>query len=277
MKEVKLVLKKQPKVATDAEVVSPDHFAGKSPKEIGQLKVYHGRKELPLSEFFEIEGEAGSSPGETSILVRGDLKKFKRIGMRMSAGKVVIEGDVGLHLGAQMSGGEIILRGNAGQWLGAEMSGGIIRVEGDVGPLAAANYPGSVEGMRGGIIHVKGNVGERLGRKMQRGTVIVEGDVGSFAGAMMRGGTIILLGKAGEALGYNMRRGTIISLSGELDLLPTFVYDCTYQPTFIKFYYVNLKKYGIELPKEFYDGVYDRYSGDLGELGKGEILILKKQ
>jgi len=41
----------------------------------------------------------------------------------MNAGRIVIEGDIGMHCGNFMSAGEIIIKGNADAWLGREMRG----------------------------------------------------------------------------------------------------------------------------------------------------------
>jgi len=276
LKTLYLKLIKSPKVAVDADTICPDIIAGKSLEKVKKLTVFHGNKEVPLSEFFEIRGEIAEKSAEQEIIINGDLRKFKRVGLGMTAGKVVVKGDVGLHLGAQMQGGEIIVEGNVGDWLAAEMKGGIIRIKGSVGSLVGANYPGSEEGMTGGLIHIQGNAGRSVGRKMFRGTIVIEGNVGDFTGAMMKGGTIILYGNSGMGLGYMMRRGTIICLNPEVEILPSFKYDCSYSPTFVKFYFMNLRKLGVKLPKDVYDGKFERYSGDLSEIGKGEILVLKK-
>ena len=57
--------------------------------------------------FFEVTGNAGSSAAETSIRIKGDAMRVKRIGEGMSAGKIEIEGSAGMHVGTGMKGGEI--------------------------------------------------------------------------------------------------------------------------------------------------------------------------
>ena len=277
MKEVKLVLKKAPKTWVEAEVISPDVFAGKSLDDLKNLCLCQGNKAVALGELFEVSGEVADTPSEQHIILEGgDFSRFKRIGECMSGGKITINGDVGMHLGAWMCGGEIVVKGNCSDRIGAEMKGGVIKIFGNAGNLVAANYPGGDTGMENGLILIEGNVGRSLGRKMLRGTIIVRGNTGEFPGNMMKGGTIIVLGKLGKGPGLMMKRGTIIALGELTDLLPTFAYDCTYSPTFLKFYYTTLSKMGISLLRELYDGTFDRYSGDLSEIGKGEILVLKR-
>lgn len=43
----------------------------------------------------------------------------------------------------------------------------------------------------------------------------------------------------------------------------------------MRFYLKELKKYDLPIKDEHIDGLYDRYSGDITELGKGEILVWK--
>ena len=50
-------LKRQPTVPLEAEVLSPDKLAELSNDEIRSLIVYHGKRQLPLGEFFDVEGE----------------------------------------------------------------------------------------------------------------------------------------------------------------------------------------------------------------------------
>ena len=48
-----LTPKERPHVPLEAEVLSPDVVAGLSNSEIRGLSVYHGKRQLPLGEFFE--------------------------------------------------------------------------------------------------------------------------------------------------------------------------------------------------------------------------------
>jgi hypothetical protein len=71
-----------------------------------------------------------------------------------------------------------------------------------------------------------------------------------------------------------MVRGTIVSLV-PLKLLPTFAYASTYRPTFLRLYAKYLKGFGVSIPGEEKDGMYQRYSGDTSVPGKGEIFVWK--
>ena len=73
-----------------------------------------------------------------------------------------------------------------------------------------------------------------------------------------------------------MKRGTIIACADHAPppaLLPTFRYDCTFRPPWVEIYFRQLARLGFAVPEALHGGVYRRYSGDLTELGKGEILL----
>jgi formylmethanofuran dehydrogenase subunit C len=263
-----LKLKAPTKIPVEAECISPDVFAGKSAAEIGDLKITYGNKEKRLADLFEISGREG----EEEIVVEGDVSNVKRIGVGMKSGRITIKGDIGMHLGSEMDGGEIMVHGDAGDWVGAEMRGGSIRVKGNVGNLIGAAYRGSKSGMKGGIIVVEGNSGHEVGELMRRGTIVTLGEMGTFAGAHMKGGTILCFGRMRERAGAGMNRGTIVAFN-PLELLPTFRFDSTYNPTFLRFCLKELRKYDLPIKDEHISGSYDRYSGDITELGKGEILV----
>jgi hypothetical protein len=54
---------------------------------------------------------------------------------------------------------------------------------------------------------------------------------------------------------------------------PTYVYDCTYQPMVLRLMLTRLSaRYGISVQRKHFTGLYRRYSGDMAESGKGEIL-----
>ena len=53
----------------------------------------------------------------------------------------------------------------------------------------------------------------------------------------------------------------------------TYRYACTYQPVHLRLMLSRLKtRYGLPVEGRHLTGFYRRYSGDLAELGKGEIL-----
>ena len=96
--------------------------------------------------------------------------------------------------------------------------------------------------------------------RMKRGTIIVKGMAKDFTGLEMKGGTIIL-GGAELRTGAWMNRGTIISLT-PIPLLPTFAYNCSYNPTFLRVYARELDGLGVSLPFEESEGSYESYAAD---------------
>ncbi len=262
---IKLTLIRQPTVPLEAEILSPDTLAECSADKLATLTVYHGKRQLPLSEFFEIEGEKSDE-----IELCGDLKKVRWIGRAMSRGHLKIEGDVGMHLGAYMKGGKIDVHGNAGDWIGSEMKGGLIRVQGDAGGQIGAAYRGSLIGMKGGLIHVTGSAGLEVGMRMRRGIIVIGGTAKDFTGLQMKGGTIVLGEGAEIRTGAWMNRGTIISLKG-LEVMPTFgLATRQFMPPFMPLLAKALAPHDIHLPT---DRTFDFYSGDLAVPGRGELLV----
>ena len=271
MEEITLTLKEILTIPLEADAIRPDTFADKSRQEIKALPLYHGNKERKLGEIFEVRGERSDR-----IRVIGDLSRVKKIGYGMKGGRIVIEGNVGMHLGATMKGGEIVVEGNASDWLGAEMRGGLIRVKGNAGNLIGAAYRGSKRGMNRGTIIVEGNAGNEVGERMRRGLIVILGDARDFVGSYMIAGSIIVFGKIGERPGAGMKRGTIVTFQ-EPCLLPTFCYDCIYSPAFLRIYLRALRRYGLEIREDYATGSYRRYNGDISELGKGEILVYEQE
>ncbi len=262
-----LTLKEQPSVPLEAETLSPDVMATLSHDEIRALPVYLGKRRLRVDDFFDVEGA-----GSDELEIRGAAAKVKWIGRGMTRGQIRIVGDAGMHLGAYMKGGTIEVSGNTSDWAGAEMSGGLIRIGGNAGGQVGAAYRGSSSGMKDGIILIGGSAGMEVGMRMKRGVIVVGGAVRDFAGLQMKGGTIFLLGGAEIRTGAWMLRGTIVSLA-TIELLPTFAYACTYNPTFLRFYALRLRHLGVSIPHDSHDGSYQRFTGDAAIPGKGEILI----
>jgi formylmethanofuran dehydrogenase subunit C len=265
---VALRLKEPTTVPIEADSICPDNFSGRNEEEIAALPAFYGRRKVTLGELFEVEGEKSDT-----IVVEGDLRHVKKIGQRMTRGRIIVQGDVGMHLGAYMRGGEITVEGNAGDWAGAHMQGGRIWIRGNAGHLLGAAYRGEKRGVNRGVIVVEGNAGREVGAQMRRGLIVVLGDVGDFAGAKMIAGTILVSGRLGARAGAGMKRGTIVALADHVELLPTFRYSCRYQPIFLRYYLRRLQEWGMSVGDEYVEGFYHRYHGDITALGKGEILI----
>jgi len=266
---LKLIYTSTTTIPVEAECITPDQFVGKSAVEIAALPVQHGNRQAQVGDFFRVEGDAG----DQEIVIEGDCSRVKLVGANMTSGKLVVEGHIGMHVGAEMRGGTIDIHGNAGDWVGAEMAGGLIRVRGDAGHLVGACYRGGRTGMRGGIILVNGNAGNEVGAAMRRGFIAIGGSVGDFAGVSMIAGTMFLFGKSGSRAGAGMKRGTLAFFAETPELLPTFRYSCVFEPLCLRMYFHYLRDAGFAFAEEFMRGSYRRYSGDLVELGKGEILV----
>jgi formylmethanofuran dehydrogenase subunit C len=159
MPEVKLKLKKEHKFPLEADVISPDHFAGKTAAAIKKFEVYHGNELKILGDFFDVSGKGGEI-NETKIVIDGNVSNVKRIGEKMSGGEIIVNSDVGMHVGNQMTGGKILVNGNADDWAGAMLNGGELEITGDAGHYVGAAYRGFWKGMQNGIIKVHGKVGD---------------------------------------------------------------------------------------------------------------------
>jgi formylmethanofuran dehydrogenase subunit C len=266
---IALHLKEPPSVPLEAETLTPDATAALAHDEIRALPVNLGKRQHRLDDFFVVEGERSDQ-----IEIFGDASRVKWIGRGMTRGRIAIRGDAGMHLGSAMTSGTIEVFGNVSDWLGAEMIGGFIRVHGNAGGQVGAAYRGSLSGMKDGTILIDGSAGLEVGMRMKRGLIAIGGSVRDFAGLQMKGGTIVLAGGAELRTGAWMARGTIISLT-PLQLLPTFSYACTYNPTFVPLVAKVLAAWGRTIPFDARDGGYQRYTGDTCVPGKGEILIWK--
>jgi formylmethanofuran dehydrogenase subunit C len=266
-----LTLKEEPQVPLEAEGLCPDVLAGLEHAAIRSLPVFLGKRQCRLDDFFEVEGAASDE-----LEIRGDARRVKWIGRGMTRGRIVIQGNAGMHLGAYMKGGTIEVSGNVSDWLGAEMTGGLIRVRGNAGGQVGAAYRGSLAGMQDGTILIEGSAGLEVGMRMKRGTILIKGPARDFAGLQMKGGSIFLLGGAEIRTGAWMVRGTIVSMV-PIKLLPTFSFASAYNPVFLRLYAMHLKSFGFSIPYEAEQGAYERYVGDAAIPGKGEILVWQPQ
>ncbi len=210
MNEIILRPKGSIDIMIEAEVINPDVFAGKSAGEIEQLIVWQGARQLPLSDFFDVNGSAGSTPADTRIAIEGDVPRVKHIGHGMNAGEIVIEGSAGMHVGSEMIGGTILVKGNAGSWAGMEMKGGTLHITGNSGDHVGCAYRGSWRGMNGGKIIIDGSAKSQLGGGMTGGEIHVGGSVENFAGIRMNSGLIVVKGDAIRGVGAQMSGGTFV-------------------------------------------------------------------
>src|SRR5829696_249727 len=202
-----LTLREQPAVPLEAEVLCPDCLVSASREEIEALPVWHGNERTCVGEFFAVSGVGDD------VRLEGDLSRVKFVGAGMTAGRLTVAGNVGMHAGAGMRGGELIVDGDAGDWAGAGMRGGTLVVRGSAGRQLGGVYPGERAGMRGGEIVVHGDAGAQAGAGLRRGLIAVAGRTGEAAGLQMLAGTVVALGGVGPRAGAGMRRGSIVTMT----------------------------------------------------------------
>ncbi|HMA04442.1 MAG TPA: formylmethanofuran dehydrogenase subunit C, partial [Methanomicrobiales archaeon] len=171
MNTITLTSKAKPELFLEADNITPDRFAGKTNDEIAALHLYEGSTQHALGKFLDVSGSSGPTAAETRIVIRGDVTRLKYVGMKMTAGEILIEGNADMYVGAWMQGGKIQVKGNVDAFCGTGMKGGEISIEGDAGNYLGAAYRGDWRGMRGGIIRVKGNAGSDMGYFMNGGTI----------------------------------------------------------------------------------------------------------
>lgn len=266
---LRLLLKSRSGVPVEVEGVTPDAMQEKSLGDIERTPIFHGNRQVPLAEFFDVSGD----PADGRMEWEGDLSGVHWIGAGMSRGWVHVADSVGRHLGSEMSGGEIFVEGDAGDWVGGEMHGGLIHVRGQAGHLIGAAYRGSARGMTGGTILVHGAVGNEIGHTMRRGLLAV-GAAGDLAGFNMLAGSILVFGPAGIRHGAGMRRGTIALFGHEPPpLLPSFRFACRYRPEIMTVLLRHVRGLGFPLSEEAATAEFDLFNGDLIEGGRGELLV----
>lgn len=278
MRRIKLALVKSPRVALEVEKLLPTLLAEMSVDEVMSVEVQYGNKKKQTGDFFQVEIvdedlPPGEKPdGDTVLEFSGELGKVKRIGEALQEGSIVVNGNVGMHLGSYMAGGTITVNGNTGDWAGAHMSDGRLVINGNAGNFLGSAYWGHKLGMTGGHIIVNGNAGNMAGRLMRRGQITVLGNTGDFTASNMVAGTVLVTGEVGRRTGAEMKRGTVL-LMKEPELLPTFRFNCVYEPAFVNIITDWLEKEGVRVGHLFANKRYRRYAGDAVIRGKGEILI----
>lgn len=243
-----LSLTQAPAYALVADCVVPDRFAALTTKEIASLAVFHGGRAAHLGDFFKVTGERSSN-----VRLEGDLGRVEGIGTGMAGGDMLIDGSSGRDLGVAMAGGRIDVRGGTGDNVGGAR-------------------PGAARGMTGGEIVIRGSTGHDAGACMRRGLLVILGDGGRGTGRAMIAGTLVLFGKTGPGAARFLKRGTIVALNA-MERPATYRYACTYRPPHVAVLLRYLRaRSGVPVAERHVTGRYERYSGDVAELGKGEIL-----
>lgn len=154
----------------------------------------------------------------------------------------------------------------AHQYIGFGMTAGQINVAGDAGDFLGAQ-------LQQGVLICKGNAGARAGDRMRRGMLLIEGNAGDYCGSDMMAGTLGVLGSTGVHLGYGMKRGTLL-LAQTPAPQATWV-DCGFHKLpFLNILYKSFKQLDSRFAKISSQRV-QRWMGDMGGLGKAEILVIQ--
>jgi formylmethanofuran dehydrogenase subunit C len=251
METVTITMKNPPALYLEADNVTPDVFAGKTAAQIAELHVHEGNTTSTLGKYFEVSGNAGATTADTKIIVKGDVKKVKYLGMKMSAGEMVIEGSADQYVGAWMTGGKLLAKGNIEAFAATAMKGGELIVEGNAGNYLGAAYRGDWRGMSGGKILVKGNAGSDIGMYMTGGEIVVNGNVDVHVMTHAEGGKTVIKGNTKSKLGGQLVDGTIIVFGSIETMLPGY------------------KPNGeVELEVDGVKATFAHYIGDMGERHK---------
>jgi formylmethanofuran dehydrogenase subunit C len=220
-----------------------------SARELSNRPVYLERDgEARLGDLFELDGQP-----QGRIRFVGELDQADRLGAGLSDGEVTVDGSVGRAAGLAQAGGKL-------------------DIGGDAGPRAGAAPLGFKRGMTGGELIVRGSAGAEAGAAMRRGLLVVLNAAGERAGLGMIAGTVVVFGAVGADPGLWSKRGSVVAL-GPITPPPTYSYACTFQPVHLRLLLARLHAgYGLPVRSRHLNGLYRRYSGDMAELGKGEIL-----
>ena len=268
MSGLTLKLREPPRQRVDLAAFTPDRLAEKTVEEIRRIPLWLGNRQVDTGDLFRVDG------GDTdSILIQADSDRLDGIGTGMTRGQILVEGRAGAYLGREMRGGVVRVAGDAGMFAGMAMAGGILRIDGDCGDFLGAAIPGERVSMRGGLIAVRGNAGDRVGDRLRRGTILVAGDAGDCCASRMGAGTIAVLGTTGTQAGLAMRRGTLL-LAVEPILPPTFNDNGVHHMGFLTLFAHSLTALEEPFSRLQERGTrVQRWLGDLGYAGKGEVLI----
>ena len=152
------------------------------------------------------------------------------------------------------------------QYIGFGMTAGQLVVEGDAGDFLGAQ-------LQNGVLICKGNAATRVGDRMRRGMLLIEGNAGDYCGSDMMAGTLGVLGSTGAHLGYGMKRGTLL-LAQTPAPQATWI-DCGFHKLpFLNILYKSFKLLDSRFAKISSQRV-QRWMGDMGGLGKAEILVIQ--
>jgi len=272
MKRITLRLKHAPALRIDARELLPARLAQLDADTISAITLWHGAERISVGDLFAVD--IGETKRDAAQLVfEGDMQRFDRLGSRMDAGHILVDGNAGDYAGTQMSAGTIIVEGHCGSFAACELSGGRIEIRGNTGDFAGAALPGDMDGMRGGTLVIHGDAGARLGDRMRRGTVMVFGSTGAFVASRMVAGTIAVAGGIGEHPAYGMRRGSLLLLDPGWSPTQRFAENSSDIDVFWRLLVPTLAREGGAFAMLSREQAPRRLRGDVSVQGKGEILL----
>jgi len=268
MSALTFTLKKDLVQKLDVSPLTPDLMTDKNLADIPATLLWYGKKQIRVDQAFEITGK-----DTNEIVFDQSTSKIDYIGSDLKTGRITVNGDAGAFLAFQMRQGNITVNGNVADFAASGMAGGLLQINGNVGDYLGAALVGDRKGMKGGTVIVKGNAGERTGDQMRRGMILIEGNAGNYCASRMLAGTIGVLGDVGEFVGYGMRRGTI--LLAQIPKLHATIQDCgIHTLPFLSLMFKSFSGLSSKFAHINQNRV-QRFAGDIGNDGKGEILILK--
>ncbi len=253
----------------DCSPLTSDLLVDKSDSDIAAIKLVIGNSTERVDSLFDVSGDDASD-----ISFVNSTDKLDFIGRNMTSGKITVTGNVGGYLGLFLEGGEIEVTGDTSVYTACEMKSGQIKINGNAGDFVGGARPGYKNGMTGGTVIITGNSGDRTGDHMRRGYILIEGNAGDYCAGRMISGTIAVLGNVGAHLGYGMKRGTVLLTKQPSKGIGANFNDCgAHTLAFLPLMLSSFKKLDSKFSKIASFSRVQRYSGDLGGIGMGEVLV----
>lgn len=253
----------------DASALLPDALRGRGVEAVRSIRLAQGRRHVALGDLFDVRPRADDVLG-----IEDASPRLRHLGRNMSGGRLHITGTAGDGVGAGMRAGTITVDGTAGNFVGSGMRNGLIEISGDAGDFLGGALPNESLGLRNGVIRVGGSVGARAGERMRRGLLIINGDAGAACGSGMIAGTIVVTGQCAAGIGLGMRRGTILLTNAPASIPVTFNPCGTYTLAILELLRRYVASFDPRAARKIARGTnVQRYAGDRGANGQGELLI----
>ena len=269
MSALTLTLKAVPMQRIDCSPLTPDALAEQSLADIAAIELSVGNMMQRVDALFDI------TDGDSSqIHINNSHANLDFVGRNMQSGSITTDGDIGAYAGIFMEGGELTINGDSGIYTACEMAGGLINVDGNGGDFIGGARPGYKNGMTGGTVIITGDSGDRTGDHMRRGFILIEGNAGDYCGSRMVSGTISVLADVGAHLGYGMKRGTILLTQMPSRGITANFNDCgSHTLAFLPLMFASFKKLDSQFAQLEPFSRVQRYAGDIGGIGMGEVLV----